>query len=84
MIGAPIRPIVPGTTVRLRRSSATGGWCAMPDSVLAKEQAEVLSVDVTRIDGVAISEHATLRFPDHGRDTGRLFRCATHYLEIVN
>lgn len=84
MINAHVPLVGLGATVRLRRSGVTGGWCVMADSVLRHETAEVLSVDITRVDGVAISEHATLRFPDQGRDTERLFRCATHYLEIVN
>lgn len=75
--------IVPDMTVRLVRSPRTGGRCVMPDSVLGHETACVLSVEVTRVDGVEVSEHATLRFPDHGRDKQRLFRCATHYLEPV-
>lgn len=75
--------IVKGMAVRLVRSPVTGGWCVMPDSVLASEIGTVVDVQVTRVDGIVISEHATVQLPDHGRDVRRLFRFATHYLEPV-
>lgn len=72
-----------GMTVRLRESPLTGGWCVMRDSVIARELGVVVDVQTTCVDGVAISEHATVQLPDHGRDVRRLFRFATHYLEPV-
>jgi hypothetical protein len=79
----PALTLALGQRVRICRSPRTGGLPCMADSFLLRQDGIIMSIETTKVDGIAFAEHATVDYAPLGRDYERLLRVNTEYLQAV-